>query len=69
MTDFELSPADRIANELDYLGDVRRCPDFPDCREERLVRDYLASIQAGEPVGRWVSGCAACDQLAAGGSR
>jgi hypothetical protein len=45
------------------------CPDFPDCREERYVRDLLASVKAGEPVGRWVSGCRACEALAKESSR
>ncbi len=44
--------------------DPTHCPDFPECREERQVRDLLASVKAGEPVGRWVSGCAACEALA-----
>lgn len=41
------------------------CADYPDCREERYVSDLLASVKAGEPVGKWVSGCASCEQLAA----
>ncbi len=41
-----------------------RCPDFPDCQEERYVRDLAASLKAGEAVGRWVSGCTACEALA-----
>ncbi len=39
------------------------CPEFPDCQEERYVRDLAASLKAGEAVGRWVSGCAACEAL------
>jgi hypothetical protein len=45
-----------------------RCPDYPDCSEERLVRDMAASVAAGEPVGRWTSGCAACGTLTKGGT-
>jgi hypothetical protein len=42
----------------------QHCPEFPDCREERYVRDDLASIKAGEPVGRWKpQRCAACEAL------
>lgn len=40
------------------------CAEYPDCREERYVRDELASVLAEEPVGKWVSGCAACNALA-----
>lgn len=42
------------------------CPDYPDCSEERLVRDLNASVRLGEPVGRWTSGCAACGTLTKG---
>ena len=42
------------------------CPDYPDCSEERLVRDMDASVRLGEPVGRWTSGCAACGTLTKG---
>ncbi len=47
------------------MTDVAHCPDFPDCVEERYVRDEAASIRAGEPVGRWKpQRCAACEALA-----
>jgi hypothetical protein len=44
------------------------CPEYPECSEERLVRDMAASVRAGEPVGRWTSGCAACGTLTKGGT-
>lgn len=53
--------ASRRFDDADYDG---HCPEYPDCREERYVRDEIASVKAGEPVGKWVSGCSACKALA-----
>jgi hypothetical protein len=44
-------------------GPPTACPDYPDCSEERFVRDLAASVRAGEAVGKFVTGCAACGTL------